>query len=716
MKRFIFLPVAVAIIVLLYFDYQHYTDSGERFFDNLRSPETASFINDYSFKPDQLSLTCNSQKDANFSVPFQIRTGFWKRLRVDFSQLRGIKSITVFYRFEGDPGFPADQKQKHRVTGQNKYSYDFLLPPGDYSHLRFDFDGYRVDANVGIKDLRLLEYSAFFYTGSYFHLLTLVILALLIVPGTMMYSMFTGNQKTDSDTNLLLFFCLSIIFYLVLYLVLEASHRLDFDPRIAVGSSLLLLLAAMILILAMMQKLRTPLRLLWDERKVLLSAAALSVLCGILMTGFVRDPFSFDSINWDTIDGEVVFSHFTGHDNMFQYVNGMAIANNEPFSKYYEHGKLMAGVQDREILAGVIYSVFRTVLSAVNPTMGEAYLTYTLVGLCMNLMAIFPLVVLLRRYHRGCSEPLFLLLLVLNTFVLANLYFTWFKFAGAALFVSGTVILLKGRKDLSCWLFAGLAYGLATNMHAGNALGIPLIFLYLIYANYREDGLSARTTIAFPLLLFVVFLLTNTPWSLVKSLYYPDGHVLFKYHYLPGSTADQDLVSALRTFLDTHPPMEQFRYRLTNLYESLRFSEFIKIYEHLNTENLNQLLYRWSNSEFSFFSIAIYPMVLIALFNKASTRLKWRQAAAHPEPVPAPLQQEITALMTASFATVIGLILLSYHNYPDATFHLPMGIILMILTLLLGYNIRSGPVSICLLAFFGGLAAWRTGSLFLHFL
>lgn len=717
MKRFFLLPVAVVLLVLLYVDYQNDSNPGTRLFSNLRSPESINDIRTYAFKPDQLSLTFDAKKDAHLSIPFTARTTFWKRLRIDFSQLLGIKSVTVFYRFEGDPGYPPDQKLKRRITGKNKYSYDFLLPPGDYTHLRIDLDGYSSNAAVTIRDLRLLDFSAIFYTGSYFHLLTLAILALLIFPGAMLYSLSVDRSRADSETNLLMFFTLSIGFYLILYGVLECSHRLAVNAHVWVGMSFLVLLSILALLLLWTNRLPILLRLLAAEKKAWIAAAALSVICGILVTGFVRNPFSFDSINWDTIDGEVVFSHFTGHDNMFQYVNGMAIADNEPFTKYYEHGKLMAGVQDREILAGVVYSVFRTLMSAVSPSMGRSYLAYTLFGLCMNMMVVFPLIVLLRRYFRHTSEYLFILLLSLNTFVLANLYFTWFKFSGAALFVSGTLLLLRERKSLSSWLFAGIAFGLASNMHAGNALGIPLIFLLITYLNYREDGLLARTTLAFPLLLFTVFVLVNMPWTVVKSLFYPDSHILFKHHYLPGSTSDQSLFSAATTFFGNHPPAEQLRYRLLNLYDSLRFAEFHKIFINFDKETTNQLFYRWSSSEFSFFSIAIYPMLLIALINRAILRLKAGHAASIPaNPVIAPQRQEFTAIMATSFLTVVCLILLSYHDYPDVNFHLPMGIILILMTLLVGYNMKSGRLSSCLLLAYGCLATWRTGSLFLHFL
>ncbi len=717
MKRF-FLPAGiVALLLLLFLDYRNFQNPGKPFFNNLAAPVTTNSITDYDFTAGQLTLKFNATQDAFFSVPFSARFSFWKRLRVDFSRLRGIKSIAVFYQLEGDPGFQEFQMQRHRISGKNKYSYDFLLPPGTYTNLRIDFVGYRPDAVAVITDLRLLDYSAFFYTESYFHLLAAAILALLILPGTMLYSLFTERNRVDAEANLLLFFGLSIMFFLVLYGVMEASHHLAIDSHVSVGLSFLLLLAVLAGLIVITDRQEILRRLLLAEKKAFLSALALTLVCGVLATGFVRTPFSFDSINWDTTDGEVVFSHFTGHDNMFQYVNGTAIADNEPFAKYYADGKLMAGVQDREILAGVIYSVFRTLISAVNPYMGESYLAYTLVGLCMNIMVIFPLIVLLRRYFRSCPEYLFILLLSLNIFVLANYYFTWFKFAGAALFISGVLVLLRDRKNLLGWLLAGIAFGLSANMHAGNALGIPLIFLLVIFLNWREDGLSGKTVLACPLLLCLVFILANAPWAIVKSLHFPDQHLLFRYHYLPGSAADEGLLLSVINFFKTHPLQEQISYRLLNLYDSFRFSEFSNFFNHYSRDSSLKLLYLWSSREFNYFSIATYPVLLIAVVSKAVLFCQSATTASAGHTRPAhPLRQEFAALLTMAFLTVGGLILLSYHDYPDANHHLPMGMILIIHSLLIGFSLNSGNIGKGLLLAYGCLSLWRIGSLFLHFI
>lgn len=709
--QIIFLSAGATILLaLLFIDYRNFIQPSISYLGNLQNIETTNSVSRYDFTPEQLSLTFNATNDAFFSFPFAVKLSSWKRLRVNFSKLRGVKYISVFYRLEGNPGFPKDQTITQPISKKNTYSYDFLLPPGSYTHLRLDFDGYRPDAEATITDIQLFEVSFFFYTGSYFHILTAVILCLLILPGMMLHALFADRDQADSATSLLLFFSLSIAFYLLLYGILEASHWLAIDPRIPVSLALLALLAFLALLLFRSNRLALFRRLLISERQSFAAAFLLSVLCGILLTGFVRDPFSFASINWDTVDGKVIFCDFTGHDNMFQYVNGMAIANNEPFAKYYAGGKLMAGVQDREMLAGVIYGVFRVLISAVSQDMGQSYLTYSLVGLCMNIMAIFPLIVLFRRYFGRERQQFLIVMLSLNTFVLSNFYFTWFKFAGAALFVSGIAALLRERKRLWAWLFAGAAFGLGCNMHAGNALGIPLFFLLIVFMNIREEGLLNRSVTIFPLLLCIVFVLVNVPWAVVKALYYPDHHTLLKFHYLPGATLDQDLFSAAVSFFQSHPLPEQLRYRLLNLWDSLRFLDIYNIFcYYFDPAKISKILYRWTDAEFYFFSPAIYPMLTIALISR------WVQRR-RVSPIKGLLRQEFSAVLTVSFLTVGSLILLSYHDYPDAAYHLPMGIILMILTLLTGYSISSGTFSRYLLLAYGSLAAWRTATLFIHFL
>jgi len=94
---------------------------------------------------------------------------------------------------------------------------------------------------------------------------------------------------------------------------------------------------------------------------------------------------------YDDIAGPKTYQDFRGHDGMFQYVNGLAIADNEPFSKYYGHRQLIYNVEDREILPGVVYAVFRVLSSPLPDTVAKSYLLYTMFGIAMNLTLLFPL-------------------------------------------------------------------------------------------------------------------------------------------------------------------------------------------------------------------------------------------------------------------------------------------------------------------------------------
>ena len=714
-KHFFIIVCLVLLFPALWIDYRNNNDPGVSLFENLQHFDSKNYISSLHFEPHQLSLTANSLDDAFLSFPYAASFSTWKRLRIHFSELAGINSISVFYRNQGDPGYYPSKFRKRVIKRVNKTDCDILLPPGKYTHLRLDFNGYRPDAKVAITDIRIHDLSIFFYTGSYFHLLTLCILGLFILPGSMLYTTFVRRETADPESNLVLFFSLSILFFLILYLVLEVSHRLALNPHLSVSLACLFLLGVMAW--RILRQGRMPLLrlLLVSEKRAFLATAILSVVCGVLATGFTRTPFSFDSVNWGTIHGATIFSNFTGHDNSFQYVNGMAIAENEPFSKYYADNQMMADVQDREMLAGVIYAVFRTLIGAVSSVAGESYLTYTLVGLCMNVMIIFPLIVLLRRYFGRCNEYLFSLFLSMNAFVLGNYYFTWFKFAGAALFISGILVLLRSRDSLYSWLFAGLAWGMATNMHAGNALGIPVIFLFIVYLKYKDDGVFSKTTVVYPTALFLAFVVANLPWTVVKSLYHPDHHSLLKFHYLPGSSSEENMVSAVKTFISLHPLSEQIRYRLANLCNILQFSEWNDLFRNLKLETTTQLLFRLSNSEFFYFSIAIFSSASIAILSFIATALRRLRSSASYSPMARSLAFEYGGLMVASFVTVACLILLSYHKHPDLTYHLPMGIILIIITQLIGYSMKSGWFGMGLLVSSSIFSLWRFGCIFLHF-
>src|SRR5207248_1813856 len=138
----------------------------------------------------------------------------------------------------------------------------------------------------------------------------------------------------------------------------------------------------------------------------------------------------------------------------FQYVNAKAIANWEPFAKYYgglrttygvlpgtapsavpaiglyEYngtGRLTYDVTAREMLVGVIYSVLLHTLRFLAPGWGDGFLLYTFFGVGCDLLVLFPLLVLARRYHAVSQATLFSWLMCSNACLFVVIYYTWFK-------------------------------------------------------------------------------------------------------------------------------------------------------------------------------------------------------------------------------------------------------------------------------------------------
>lgn len=140
--------------------------------------------------------------------------------------------------------------------------------------------------------------------------------------------------------------------------------------------------------------------------------------------------------------------------------------------------------EDREMLAGVVYAVFRSMGSVVSPFVGNSFMSYTIFGVAMNLMIIFPVIALIQRYVAIKSE-LFVILLILllfgNAVFIVQSSMTWFKFSGAVLFLSSLLVLLRDRQHVATWLFAGFLFGLATNMHTSIAIGIPFYILWFVF-------------------------------------------------------------------------------------------------------------------------------------------------------------------------------------------------------------------------------------------
>ncbi len=707
MKKYVALFITIVLGILLSWDYHNFQREGYHLDLATLHPTQLNSVSSAKFTDNGLNLKCDTTSDAFLVFPVDIKTRFWKRLQIDLRQLKGVLAIDVFPRQVGRSGF---SKLNRKFTSKLKQAtFTWYLPPGEYSELRIDFDGYKHTAKPIITDIRVKEFSFFFSCELYLYILALLILGLMILPGSLIYANTAQNLSHGATNNLLYLFCNSLIFYFILYLFEIAAIKTGLPPTTTVVIAFILFLGGLFLGLKRRKRASLLRGIFKKEKNTFIAALLLVLISCMFVTKFAEAPFTSNSVNFHTLSRHTIFSKFGAHDNQFQYINGKAIADDEPFSKYYRNKKLTYDVQDRGILAGVIYSVFRTFLTSFSPYIGGSYLTYTIVGICMNVMVIFPLIVLFRRYFSLKYQNVFILLLCLNTFVLPNFYYTWFKFSGAALFISGVLLLLDSRKKVATWMVAGFMFGLASSMHAGNALAIPLMFLWFAGLNIFEFGFWCRQVFIFPVALSLVFILVNLPWSIVKALHFPDTHILVIQHFFLPAKIGPTLGATIINFFAANPLQTQLEHRMSNVIESARLTEFAHSFSVLDRKGITEFIQLYNNYQFFYFMFSVVPLFCIALIGNLGSRLylKGKKNFENNRDIIQILPYEAATLFTLSFLTIIGLIFVAYSHLPDLNHALPAGPILIIHTLLIGWILKTGRIGHLLIATYAVFSAWR---------
>lgn len=698
--------LGIILCIVLSWDYYNFKQEGERIVLDKNERIQVNSVSSISFSDAGMTVECDSTNDAFLIVPLPAKTHFWKRLQLDLKNLKGINAVEIFYREIDDKGFT--RMPKRYVSGYVDDTFSWYLPPGEYSQLRIDFDGHQVKAKPIISEIRLMEFSFFFACEAYLYLLAILVFGMFILPGTLMYAITAKDSSQTARNNLLYLFSNSLIFYFILYLVEIAALETGVSSTLTVTIALILFLGGLLVAVKIRGRKALVLELFQKERKAFIASIIVIIISCIFITKFTEEPFTYASVNHNTLDRLTIFSHFPGHDNQFQFINGKAIADDEPFSKYYSHKRLFYEVQDRGMLPGVIYSVFRTFFTTFSTYIGSSYLTYTLVGLCMNVMVLLSLIVLFRRYFPERYVNVFLLLLCLNTFVFPNFYFTWFKFSGAALFISGVLLVLDSRKKVGNWLAAGFMFGLASSMHAGNALAIPPIFLWFVGLSIYEFSFFSRQVFLFPLGLTIMFVLTNLPWSIVKSLNFPDTHALIIQHYFP-ARKQPTLGATILRFFEIHPLKEQLEFRLGNVIDMVRLTEFGKCFDALSKKGVNQFIEDYNNYQFFFFMFSVVPLFCITILSKLFSGLfaKGKLAIDRCKDTTGIIKHEALTLFAVSMFTIVALTFVAYSDLPDLNHALPAGTILIIHTLLLGWILNAGRAGHLLIGVYAVFSAWR---------
>lgn len=583
------------------------------------------------------------------------------------------------------------------VPGKSSVAPTFYtrIPAGNISSIQLTFVSRNAPAEMILKSIKICPLD--FRDGKVWpYVLAFGIGVMLLLPGMLLFVLL--HRRPSSETFLLSIFLYSLFFYFVAYLVLVAAFVCRVPVFRAHIYMIIFSLFALFLVLFGVSKKRVWRNLgdlLWTSWREFAAYAFLLVALCFIITHNTNLPLQ--NMYYRDIAGSKTFNAFHAHDGIFQYVNGLAIADNEPFSKYYAHRQLIYNVEDREILPGVVYGVFRALLVPWLGWVGKSYFVYTLLGIAMNLMLVFPAAALARRFLGIGNTFLLILLLSANAYMVGNYLLTWFKLAGAALFLSGLYFMLKEKTDWGDWPKSGLYFGLGANMHAGAALGIPLFFLWAVWRGFH-GRLSIRSFLG-PLLLVLVFAATIAPWSTVKHLYLHENYSLIKSHFLGGYSSPKGLGASAQLFFENTPIEKQISTRLGQLATAFRFEKLSQLQKKLHTEGGTVFLGQWNTDEFNFLVFSLYPGALFALFVWMYARFIKKQPGDRGT---SPAMSG-KVILTLSLLTMVTVILAHFGKHPpDIVYHQPLAVLFLADMVLVAYILKAAlPVRI---VYFGYMA------------
>jgi hypothetical protein len=663
-------------------------------------------VADYKPLPDGGALIkAGRSMDAGFVIPFD-HVARGEKLEFRFRHLRNFRYFLVDFAKRGER-FLERGVVNTDMPGNGGAStvYYARIPDGDYGRIRLTFRSRNVRGDavldsitvhpLGVRDGAVWPY-----------LITLGIGILLLAPGLLLYGLFHRTRLSAPGLQVSLF-PYSLLFYVAVCLFLLAMLGLGLAPPRAHGYTLLF--SAVLLGILLLEISR---RRAWEGLAGLLRSSyreltAYVLLLMVLCLVVAHDAnLPLDNLYYRHIAGPKTFGAFSAHDGMLQYVNGLAIANNEPFEKYYGDGQLIYGVEDRQILPGVVYGALRAVLGPLSGTLEGSYFVYTMLGIAMNLMVIFPVAAIGRRFLGTSSTVLMIVLVGANGFMIGNCLITWFKMTAGALFLSGLYLLLDRRPSTGRWAASGLHFGLAANMHAGAALGIPFFYLWAAWRGFRENGLTSVRSYLGPLVLVLAFAATLAPWTIIKRLDFHDNYTEIKTHFLGGYSSPKGLGASVRLFLKKTTLEEQYSRRLTRLWESFRLEELAGLSSELGTEGMEAFMHRWDRDEFNYVAFVLYPAALFAGLAWVYGRMRQRPNNAST----APGDEVGRSLGLIAVVTTLIIVLAHFGRHPpDIVYHQPMGVLVLADMVLVSFILKAAPVIQVVYLAYAAFAVVRLG-------
>lgn len=647
------------------------------------------------------------RKEPYIVIPLQKQIRNTK-LHLFIGEFEKVKQIRIY------PGLVGKPYSKKNVillpvgkAGGYRHHFNAILPDGDYDRLRVDFKsgdhfGIAEILGVSLHPAEVRDQSFWVYA------LAFLVAVFILLPGILLFPLI-HRDATGRGVFLSLFTGYSVGYYVILYLLWAVS--LNFWPVVADPLVLVIVFLGFPLLcwLGRRREIGVAFYVRRMRKELLIYLAALMASCFLVVWG---SNLPLENTWYTSISGHAqskTYSAFQAHDAVFHYVNGVAISNDEPFEKYYGNRKLFYGVEDRGILPGALYGILRSMLRNFSPLLADSYLIYTILGMCFNLMVLFPVFAFVRRYTGAHNLWLFSLAFSLNAFILVNYYLTWFKMAGAAFFLAGLYLMFQARDRSSWegWGLSGMLLGIGANMHAGSALGIPFFFLWAVWQNFKGKSSSWIRTLTGPAMLIFCFAATNLPWTMVKKLYFNDQYRLIKEHFLAGYSDPAGIGRSAALFFFKIPLSEQLGHRFERLWGSFRFPEIGNLIHALQSQEVGQFCRLWNRYEFTYTAFVIYPFLFLFLMTiLRSLRVKHANPGKPPMgtgPSPLPATQ-----MALSGLTLFTIIFLSYGSHaPDITYHQPMGVVVLLYLLLIG-KVMAGSRAVRLAMYaYLSLAAFR---------
>lgn len=561
-----------------------------------------------------------SLKQVEVPINFPIKVSQSHKIRIDYTGSKNLKAIKVVIPGVSEKSY----KYRHliRIVDRHSGSLTFGLNDTNAPYVTLvlygDSGKKRPTIDIIISSLSISE-RRFIDSNIYYILLMLCVSSSLVLIGILSGSLLQEfcHYNYNASSIFLLF---GVFIYSIVLL-----FALLFFQWISVQNYSYYFLYFFIIFTFLLIFYSYKFNINSNNNGSFIDSVKIPVLIYLIFTTIVAfivcsiDGIALQEYYWTLIGKYRMFDGHRAHDNAFQYLNALAIAENKPFNYFYQAPQLirhlMFGVEDRQIMMGAILGAYRVLWAHISIYLVKGYGFFIILGSCFSLLIIFPVYGFFRIYYQRYIVVLSITLLLMGTYVLGNIYYTWFKILGGGCVLAAIYFLHFHTEYLKSWVIAGIFLGLAVNMHTGQAIVYPIIAIYFFY-QYLSKCLTASfiKAITFTFTLTSIVVITMLPWEIIKHYHFPNKSDLFRLHFLHGQNFSESMFqTTINFFSDRYTFSQQLIHRLEQLVKALRLNDIQTWYSNIGVWNYKNYLFSWNKLQFRYITIMVYPL-LIMLF------------------------------------------------------------------------------------------------------